>query len=118
MDRNLNERIDLKTTSFYSITEKSQVLPESCKTGTGKPPFKASKGGCLEDLRVSEDINPSEFQQGKGMSVSIRPKVRLETFPNGLPMSVSSKVYETLGFTIRTGRMKRTQRYRIVGPIP
>jgi hypothetical protein len=26
--------------------------------------------------------------------VPIRPKVRLEASPNGLPMSVSSKVYE------------------------
>jgi len=67
--------------------------PDSCKTDTGKPPFKASEGSCFENLRVSEDITPSEFQQGKGTRVPIRPKVRLEAFPNGLPMSVSSKVY-------------------------
>jgi len=70
--------------------------PDSCKTDTGKPPFKASEGGCFENLRVSEDITPSEFQQGKGTRVPIRPKVRLEASPNGLPMSVSSKVYATL----------------------
>jgi len=68
--------------------------PDSCKTDTGKPPFKASEGGCFENLRVSEDITPSEFQQGKGTRVPIRPKVRLEASPNGLPMSVSSKVYQ------------------------
>ena len=68
-------------------------IPDSCKTDTGKPPFKASEGGCFENLRVSEDITPSEFQQGKGTRVPIRPKVRLEASPNGLPMSVSSKVY-------------------------
>jgi hypothetical protein len=74
------------------------ILPDSCKTDTGKPSFKASEGGCFENLRVSEDITPSEFQQGKGTKVPIRPKVRLEAFPNGLPMSVSSKVYATLRF--------------------
>jgi hypothetical protein len=74
------------------------TLPDSCKTDTGKPPFKASEGGCFENLRVSEDITPSEFQQGKGTRVPIRPKVRLEAFPNGLSMSVSSKVYATLRF--------------------
>jgi hypothetical protein len=35
--------------------------PDSCKTDTGKPPFKASEGGCFENLKVSEDITPSEF---------------------------------------------------------
>jgi len=64
------------------------------RAGTGKPPFKASEGGCFENLRVSEDITPSEFYQGKGTRVPIRPKVRLEASPNGLPMSVSSKVYQ------------------------
>jgi hypothetical protein len=68
----------------------------SRQTDTGKPPFKASEGGCFENLRVSEDITSSEFQQGKGTRVPIRPKVRLEAFPNGLPMFVSSKVYGTL----------------------
>jgi len=71
-----------------------QGLPDSCKTDTGKPPFKASEGGCFENLRVLEDITSSEFQQGKVTRVPIRPKVRLEAFPNGLPMSVSSKVYQ------------------------
>jgi len=75
-------------------------LPDSCKTDTGKPPFKASEGGRFENLRVSEDITPSEFQQGKGTRVPIRPKVRLEAFPNVLPMSVSSKVYATLRFSV------------------
>ena len=70
--------------------------PDGCKTDTGKPPFKASEGGCFENLRVSEDITPSEFQQAKGARVPIRPKVRLEASPNGLPMSVSSKVYAPL----------------------
>jgi len=79
------------------ISEKTwKSQPDSCKTDTGKPPFKASEGGCFENLRVSEDITPSEFQQGKGTRVPIRPKVRLEASPNGLPMSVSSKVYATL----------------------
>jgi hypothetical protein len=67
----------------------------------GKPPFKASEGGCFENLGVSEDIIPSEFQQGKGMRVPIRQTVRLEAFPNGLPMSVSSKVYAALRKTDR-----------------
>ena len=79
-------------------------LPDSCKTDTGKPPFKASEGGCFENLRVSKDITPSEFQQGKGTRVSIRPKVRLEASPNGLPMSVSAKVYATLRFIERRSR--------------
>jgi hypothetical protein len=35
--------------------------------------------------------------------VPIRPKVRLEAFPNGLPMSVSSKVYATLRFIVVAG---------------
>jgi hypothetical protein len=74
--------------------DKLYYLPDSCKTDTAKPPFKASEGGCFENLRVSEDITPSEFQQGKGTRVPIRPKVRLEASPNGLPMSVSSKVYQ------------------------
>jgi len=79
----------------------SIIIPASCKTDTGKPPFKASEGGCFENLRVSEDITPSEFQQGKGTRVPIRPKVRLEASPNGLPMSVSSKVYATLRYSER-----------------
>ena len=79
--------------------DKMDCKPDSCKTDTGKPPFKASEGGCFENLRVSEDITPSEFQQGKGTRVPIRPKVRLEASPNGLPMSVSSKVYATLRMT-------------------
>jgi len=58
---------------------------------TGKPPFKASEGGCSENLKVSEDITLSEFQQRKGMKMVIRPKVRLEAFADGLPMPVSSK---------------------------
>jgi hypothetical protein len=68
-------------------------LSRQLKTNMGKPPFKASEGGCFENLRVSKDITPSEFQQGEGTRVPIRPKVRLEAFPNGLPMFVSSKVY-------------------------
>jgi hypothetical protein len=71
----------------------------------GKPPFKASEGGCFENLRVSEDITPSEFQQGKGTRMPIRPKVRLEASPNGLPMSVSSKVYATLRITQKAKRL-------------
>ena len=78
----------------YQIKVMSE--PDSCKTDTGKPPFKASEGGCFGNLRVSEDITPSEFQQGKGTRVPIRPKVRLEASPNGLPMSVLSKVYAML----------------------
>jgi hypothetical protein len=87
---------------FFPIIflHKPLYLPDSCKTDTGKPPFKASEGGCFENLRVSEDITLSEFQQGKGTRVPIRPKVRLEAFPNGLPMSVSSKVYATLRFIL------------------
>ena len=77
-----------------------QSKPDSCKTDTGKPPFKASEGGCFENLRVSEDITPSEFQQGKGTRVPIRPKVRLEASPNGLPMSVSSKVCAMLRYIV------------------
>jgi hypothetical protein len=60
----------------------------------GKPLFKASQGGCFENLSVSQDITSSEFQQGKGTKVPIRLEVRLEAFPNGLPMSVSSKIYQ------------------------
>ena len=62
---------------------------KSYKADTGKPPFKASEGGCFKNLRGSEDITPSEFQQGKGTRVPIPLKVRLEASPNGLPMSVS-----------------------------
>jgi hypothetical protein len=70
------------------------------QNGHGQTAFKASEGGCFENLRVSEDITPSEFQQGKGTRVPIRPKVRLEAFPSGLSMSVSSKVYATLRITL------------------
>jgi len=81
---------------MFSNTSFKMSKPDSCKADTGKPPFKASEGGCFENLGVSEDITSSEFQQGKGMRVPILPKVRLEAFPNGLPMSVSLKVYATL----------------------
>jgi len=70
--------------------------PDSCKTDTGKPPFKASEGGRFENLGVSEDITPSEFQQRRGTRLPIRPKVRLEAFPNSLPMPVSSRIHTTL----------------------
>jgi hypothetical protein len=85
-----------KTRSVLMSVLHTLNKPDSCKTDTGKPPFKASEGGCFENLRVSEDITLSEFQQGKGTRVPIRPKVRLEASPNGLPMSVSSKLYATL----------------------
>jgi hypothetical protein len=90
LEGEISERIQHSPLDFI------ENRPDSCKTDTGKPPFKASEGGCFENLRVSGDITPSEFQQGKGTRVPIRPKVRLEAFPNGLPMSVSSKVYATL----------------------
>jgi len=95
--------------------------PDSCKTDTGKPPFKASEGGCFENLRVSEDITPSEFQQGKGTRVSIRPKVRLEAFPSGLSMSVSSKVYATLRSIMAPSRIcclkdRMEKRFILSGP--
>jgi hypothetical protein len=58
------------------------------KMATGKTPFKASEGGRFGYLRESEDSTSGELQQGKGTRALIGSKVRLEAFPNGLPMSV------------------------------
>lgn len=63
-------------------------------TDMGKPPFKASEGGLSGILGELTDITTVEFQQGKGTKVVIRSKVRLEAFPNGLPMSVLQGVVE------------------------
>jgi len=51
---------------------------------------KASEGGFIGNGWVSEDFTLSEALLRKGMTVSIRLKVRLETFPRGIPMSVWS----------------------------
>jgi hypothetical protein len=44
-----------------------------------------------------EDVTSGEFQSGDGRWVLIRLKVRLEAFPNGSPMSVSSQLMQHQG---------------------
>jgi len=58
------------------------------ETDKGRPFFKASEGGLFGDLRLLKDCPLTEFQFGQGIRVLIRSKVRLEAFPNGLPISV------------------------------
>jgi len=54
----------------------------------GKPLFKASEGGQYEGLKELEDSIFGVLRQGMGTKVLIGSKVRLEAFPNGLPMPV------------------------------
>jgi hypothetical protein len=56
----------------------------------GKPPFKVSEGGRFEIFMWSEVFTFGENQLVKEWGVPFRIKVRLEAFPNGLPMSVLS----------------------------
>jgi hypothetical protein len=53
----------------------------------GKPPFKASDGGCFDIFCVIGGYHFGEFQFVKGRGALFRIKVRPESFPNGLPMS-------------------------------
>jgi hypothetical protein len=54
----------------------------------GKPPSKASEGGCFDIFMQLEDFTFGEFQFVKRRGLLFRIKVRLEAFPNGLPMSL------------------------------
>ena len=57
----------------------------------GKPPFKASEGGRLTCLMSWEDFTFGEFSFVNEMGVLFLIEVRLEAFPNGLPMSAESE---------------------------
>jgi len=62
----------------------------------GNPFYKASNGGFLEGYgkrRVSPKVNSA----GKQNERVVQEKVRHESFPNGLPMPVSSELMQRLG---------------------
>ena len=53
-----------------------EALATSAKTDMGKPLFKASDGGRVDILEVSEDVTESELRQVSEMRVLILPEVR------------------------------------------
>ena len=63
----------------------------------GKPPSKASEGGYFGIFYVIGGFHFGEFQFLKGRGLLFRIKVRLEAFPNGLPMSVLSGIFASFG---------------------
>ena len=63
------------------------MRPYSLIPDMGKPPFKASEGGRLTCLMSWEDFTFGEFWFVNERGVLFLIEVRLEAFPNGLPMS-------------------------------
>ena len=71
---------------------KKKVNLIGAKLDMGKPPFEASEGGLFEILRLWKGFTPSELYFRKEMGELLRQKARLETSPNGSPMSISKIV--------------------------
>ncbi len=62
--------------------------PARCKNGYGQPALQGFEWRLFRRVWELGDLSKSESLKGNGMKVPIQKKVRLEAFPNGLPIPV------------------------------